>query len=125
MNKVLLTVCGVINALFFAFHIFLGRMIDRMPFPAPDYRALMQALNVGGVLLIGYIAFAYLACRRDLATRLGRATAVLAAVLYLSRAVEEYVLFSHARPVIVAVCIVAGVLHLATLRRTPPAGIAG
>jgi hypothetical protein len=126
MNRnVLLYACGVLNAAFAAFHVYLGVVIHRLPSLAPGYRALMQALNIGGILLIGFLAFAYLACRSELDGRLGRAASVLGATLYLTRAIEEYVLFPAKNPVIIAICMVAGALHLEALRTNRAAERAG
>ena len=84
MNKALLLLCGGLNAAFIAFHLLLATWIQRMPLD-PGARALMQAFNVGGLLLIGFLAFAFFFCRTDLASRLGRATIVLGALVYLMR----------------------------------------
>ncbi len=116
MYSVVLYTCGVVNALFTAFHLFLGAAIARLPSLAPSYRALMQALNVSGFLLIAFLAVAFLACQADLRSRLGRATILLGALLYLTRALGEIVIFPAVNPVIVTLCVVAGALHLAALR---------
>lgn len=116
MYPIVLYTCGVVNALFAAFHIFLGSAIHRLPSLAPGYRALMQALNVGGVLLIAFLAVAFLACQADLRSRLGRATILLGALLYLTRALGEVVFFPAVNPLIVALCVITGALHLAALR---------
>jgi hypothetical protein len=116
MNKVLLYACGVLNAVFTVFHVYLGLVIHRLPSLAPGYRALMEALNLGGILMIGFLAFAYLACQAEIGGRLGRGVSLLGALLYLTRAAEEYLIFPAQNPFIIAICLVAGVLHLAVLR---------
>jgi hypothetical protein len=116
MNKVLLSACGVLNAVFTVFHIYLGLVIHRLPSLAPGYRALMEALNLGGILMIGFLAFAYLACQAEIRGRLGRGVSLLGALLYLTRALEEYLIFPAQNPYIIVICIVAGLLHLAALR---------
>ena len=107
--------CGVLNAAFFAFHLLLATWIQRMPL-VPDARALMHAFNVGGLLMIGFLAYAFLFCRRELGTRIGRGAILLGALVYLTRAAGELALFSRPSPVVVVTCVVAGALHLAALR---------
>ncbi len=125
MQKFLLIVCGVINALFVAFHLFLSHAIQRMPGLAPGYRALMQALNVGGALLLVFLSVAFLACRADLRTRLGSMTIALGAAVYLTRAAAEFMFFPVVHPLVVVACAVTATLHLAawitTAERPQPA----
>ena len=115
MNKTLAFLCGGINAAFVAFHLLLATWIQRMPL-APDARALMHAFNVGGLLMIGFVAFAFFFCRRDLGTRLGRGAIVLGALIYLTRTAGELAFFPRPNPVIAVACLVVGVLHLLALR---------
>lgn len=122
MHPVILYACGIINALFAAFHVLLGAGIQRLPSLAPAHRALMHALNVSGLLLIAYLAVAFLACQADLRSRLGRATILLGALLYLTRALGEFVFFPAVNPIIVVLCAVTGALHLLALRA--PSGTA-
>lgn len=76
----------------------------------------MHALNVGGVLMMAFLAVAFLACRADLRSQLGRATILLGALVYLTRALGEFVFFPQANWVILALCVITGALHLAALR---------
>lgn len=115
MHHLLLFTCGVLNTAFVGFHLLLATWIQRMPL-APEARALMHAFNVGGLLLIGFLAYAFLFCREDLATRLGRGAALLGALVYLTRAAGELVFFPAPKPVIVVACLLAGLLHLPLLR---------
>ena len=115
MNGPIALLCGVLNAAFLAFHLLLATWIQRMPL-APDARALMHAFNVGGLLMIGFLAYAFLFCRGELGTRIGRGAILLGALVYLTRAAGELALFPRPSPVIVAACVVVGVLHLAALR---------
>ncbi len=119
-HRITSLVCGGLNAAFIAFHLLLAASIQRMPVP-PDLRALLHAFNVGGLLLIGFLAFALLFCRTDLGTRLGRGAVVLGALVYLTRAGAELALFPAPKPAIVASCAVVGLLHLLLLRRSAPA----
>lgn len=115
MNKLLTYCCGGVNALFTVFHVLLGTAITGYPSLSPVYRGLMQAFNLGGTLMIAFLAFAFLACRSDLGTRLGRGTIVLGAAVFLTRALGEYIFFPAARLPIVIVCVVAGLLHVGAL----------
>jgi hypothetical protein len=116
MKKAILYACGIINALFVVFHVWLGMAIGGWPQLAPGYRALLQTFNLCGLLMIAFLAVAFLACQADLTGRLGRATILLGALLYLIRALSEFVFFPAVHPAIVATCLVAGFLHLAALR---------
>ncbi|MFT3830193.1 MAG: hypothetical protein QM691_10880 [Opitutaceae bacterium] len=120
MHKILTTACGVLNTAFVGFHLLLATWIQRMPL-APDARALMHAFNVGGLLMIGFLAYAFLFCREDLLTRLGRGAILLGALVYLTRAAGELAFFPAPKPAIVAACVLAGLLHLPLLRATKAA----
>lgn len=115
MSKPLAILCGAFNAVFVAFHILLATWIQRMPL-APGVRALMHAFNVGGLLMIAFVAYAFLFCRRDLGTRIGRGAILLGALIYLTRAAGELAFFPRPSPAIVAACLIVGLLHLAALR---------
>jgi len=115
MNGPIAMLCGVLNAAFLAFHLLLAAWIQRMPL-VPDARALMHAFNICGLLMIGFLAYAFLFCRGELGTRIGRGAILLGALVYLTRAADELALFIRPSPVIVAICVVAGALHLAALR---------
>lgn len=114
MSRVLLTVGGIINIVFGLFHVFLSQQIQTVPALQPN-RGLLQALNVGGTLMILFLAYASLFQRREmLSTGLGRATQILAILLYWTRAAEELVLFSFT-PAIFVSCLVAGGIYAAVL----------
>jgi hypothetical protein len=115
MSRILLTVGGIVNVLFGLFHIFLGWQIQIAPGLQPEARSLLQALNVGGTLMVFFLAYASLFRRTDmLSTGLGRATQVLAILLYWTRAAEELVLFSFT-PVIFVSCLAVGGIYVAAL----------
>lgn len=117
MNKFLPRLCGGLNAAFVVFHLLLFPMIQHLLVP-PEVRALMQAFNVGGLLMIGFLVFAFLLCRNELGTRLGRGAIVLGALVYLTRSAGEFAFFPAPNPVIAVACLLVGVLHLAVLRGT-------
>ncbi len=112
MSKALLVIGGVLNTVFFIFHLLLGYQIHQLTqVPAP-YRALMEALNLGGVLFIFFFACASFFYGKELLqTGLGRAVLALATVLYLSRAAEEFFLFKFT-PVVFASCLLVGAIYL-------------
>ncbi len=119
MHKTVMLLCGLLNAVFLAFHLLLATWIQRMPLTATA-RALMHAFNVGGLLMIAFLAFAFLFCRADLGTRLGRGAVLLGALVYLTRTAGELVFFPVPNPTIVVTCTAVGLLHLLALR-TPGA----
>lgn len=111
---------GALNAVFCLFHVWLGISISRWPGPK-DARGLMEALNVGGVLFIGFIAYAFIFRGNELvATGLGRAALVAAILFYWSRAVGEFILFTF-NPAIFIPCVVAGAIPAALLFLTSAA----
>jgi len=115
MPRVLLTIGGVLNSLFFLLHLLLGYQIHNLTQVAAPLRGLMQALNVGGVLFILFFAVASFFCQADLLqTRLGRLVLLLITVLYLSRAAEEFILFKFS-PLIFVTCTLTGFIYLALL----------
>ncbi len=116
MYPLILYACGIINALFAVFHVFLGLAIQRLPALAPGVRALLHAFNVGGLLQITFLAVVFLACQADLRSRLGRLTILLGALYYLTRALGEFVFFPTVNPAIVALCVITGSIHLLALR---------
>ena len=110
--RVLLIVTGLLNAAFVAFHIFLGLQISHWPALPIQFRGLMQGFNVAGVLVLAYLTFALLVRGKEvLGTGLGAATLALGALIYLSRAVEEFIWLSGSLK-IAAACAVVGVLHV-------------
>jgi len=109
--RILVISGGVLNFLFGLFHIWLGWRIYPAKGLSPGSRGLMLAFDVGGTLLIFFIAYASAFCSREmLTTRIGRAVLILAAVLYLSRAAEELVWFSFT-PAIFFCCILVGLIY--------------
>lgn len=113
MSKALLIAGGILNAVFFVFHIILGYQIHQLTnLPAP-YRALMEALNLGGVLFLFFFSYAsFFQGKELLQTGLGRAILALAAVLHLSRAAEEFFLFRFTVTVFVS-CVLVGAIYVA------------
>ncbi len=63
MTKRLVVAGGILNLLFGLFHIQLGMAIHRLPQLDPEYRALMEMLNVGGTLIM--FLFAWVALFRE------------------------------------------------------------
>jgi hypothetical protein len=112
MNKRLLLVGGSFNAFFTVFHIWLGWQIQLLPGLLPEIKALMQMLNVAGILTIAFATFASFFCVEDLVgTSLGRATIILVALFYAIRAAEEIILAPEFSPVIFGVCLVVAMIY--------------
>jgi len=109
--RTLLIVAGVLNAAFVAFHIYLGLQITHWATLPALTRGIIETFNGGCTLLLVFLAFACLARGREvMGTGLGAATLALGAVIYLGRAVEEFV-WLNGNWKIAAVCVVAGLLH--------------
>jgi hypothetical protein len=110
--RLLLIITGLLNAAFVAFHVFLGLQISHWTALPIPFRGLMQGFNVSGVLVLTYLAFALLVRGKEvLGTGLGAATLALGALIYLSRAVEEFIWLAGNLK-IAAACIVVGLLHV-------------
>jgi len=113
--NIMLLIGGVFQLLLGALHIFLSRQIQITPGIRPADRALMQALNIGGMLMIFFVAYVSFFCRRELmSTHVGRAVLVLVCLFYFARAIESPLLFGF-EPTIFVVCIVVGLLYLVPL----------
>jgi hypothetical protein len=119
MSKRLLLIGGVFNALFTIFHIWLGWQIQLIPDLSPDYKALMQMLNIGVILAIAFATFASLFCTHDLMTTgLGKTSMILIALFYATRAVEEIVLATEFSPVIFGICLAVAVVYILAIAGT-------
>lgn len=116
MKRSLILVGGVANTLFFIFHLWLGWNLHhavQIPFPL---RGLLEMFNIGGTLCIGFLAYASLAHRDELArTGAGRAAMVLALLLYATRGAGEFVFTPRANPLIVASCVAMAVVYLGAM----------
>ena len=111
MARILLIVGGAINSLFFLFHIYLGFQLHRVTQLTSGQRGLLEAFNISGALFILYFVVASWFMQSDLlGTVVGKTTLVLAAVLYLSRAGEEFVLF-QGNLAIFASCLLTGLIY--------------
>jgi len=113
MSKRLLLVGGIFNAFFTVFHIWLGWQIQLLPGLLPEIKALMQMLNVAGILTIAFATFASFFWVEDLLnTGLGRTTIILVALFYATRAMEEIILSPEFSPVIFGVCILVAMIYM-------------
>ena len=114
MQRTLLTTGGIINTIFFAFHILLGIRIHGFGNVAPALRALMELLNLSGTLMIGYFALVSFSSQRELlATRLGRMTLGLIIALYGTRALGEWLISPRFSLLIFLMCLLTAALYLA------------
>ena len=115
MSKALLILGGILNSLFFYCIWLFHDQVSHLTQLAAPLRGLMEALSVGGVLFIFFFAFVSFFRQAELLhTRLGRTVLVLIAALFLSRAVEEFVLFTPNLLIFVS-CTVTGLIYLALL----------
>lgn len=113
MAKALLIADGILNTFFFLFHLLVGYQIHHLAQLATPYRALMEPLNVGGMLFIFFFAYAsFFQGKEMLQTGLGRVVLLLVAALYLSRAAEEFFLFKFT-PAIFGSCVLVGAIYVA------------
>jgi len=116
MKKKLLFVGGIINVLFTIFHVWLAWQISQITGLSPEIHALMLMLAVGGILMIGFAAYASLFCIRNIfATKLGKITIFFIILIYGSRALEEIVIAPKFSPLIFSVCLVTTFVYLVAL----------
>lgn len=119
MSKRLIVAGGIFNAFFTLFHIWLGWQIQMLPDLLPEYKSLMLMLNVAGTLTIAFATFASFFCVDDLlGTGLGRATMILVAIFYATRAFEEIILAPQFSPVIFGVCLVVAMIYMLAMAGT-------
>jgi hypothetical protein len=110
--RALLIVTGLLNAGFVAFHIFLGLQIAHWPVPELT-RGMLQSFNIGSALVLTFLTFALLLRGKEvLGTWLGAGALAMGALIYLARAVEEFV-WLQGNITIALVCAVLGLLHIA------------
>lgn len=126
MQNTLLNIGGIAQIILGLFHIYLSTAIQKMDSLTAGGRALMQMLNVGGTMLIFFVAYATFFQRDDLlSTSLGRTTLIFVTLFYLVRAAEE-IIFRQAAGfslVIFVVCLaVAGLYAGALALKTACAG---
>jgi len=118
MNRILLLIGGLLNALFVVFHIRLGWQIHLIQTIPPGSKALMEMLNAAGIIFIAFIAYASLFCVRDvLGGVLGKVVLFTAFLLYISRAIEEIIISTRFSTLEFSVCLVMGVIYLIPLLR--------
>jgi len=119
VNRLLLRVGGVVNALFVIFHVWLGYRIHTSLGVAVGDRPLMEMLNVGVVLIILLFAITSLCYVEEmLGTKLGRSVLLFVFLLYGSRAVEEIIISPRFSPAIFIVCALLAALYLVLFFRT-------
>lgn len=109
--RILLIITGLLNAAFVAFHIFLGLQISHWPLPELT-RGMLQSFNLAVAMVLTFLTFALLVRGREvLGTWLGAGALALGALIYIARAVEEFVwLAGNAK--IAALCALVGLLHV-------------
>jgi hypothetical protein len=112
MRKILLISGGIFNSIFGVFHIWMARGIHLSNSFSPGTRSLMHAFNVFGIIVVFYFAYISFFQQRDLlSTKLGKSTLVLVALVYLSRAIEEFFLFEFSFRIFIP-CVLAGGIYV-------------
>lgn len=115
MKKILLITGGIFNTLFGVFHIRMARGIHLSTIFSPEARSLMQAFNVFGIIVVFYFAYTSFFQQRDLlSTKLGKTTLALVALVYLSRAMEEFILFKFSFVIFIP-CVLVGGIYIVLL----------
>ncbi len=118
--KNLLLMGGIINILFLLFHLYLGYLMTSWPGLNPQLLALLETFNMIGAFMIFMIAWNSLINRDEmLSTKTGKTWAVLAALVYLSRAAAEALVFPKFNVVIFSVCVLVGALYAYLLFAKP------
>jgi hypothetical protein len=115
MRKILLIIGGIFNTIFGVFHIWMARGIHLSNSFSPGARSLIEAFNVFGIIVVFYFAYISFFQQRDLlSTKLGKSTMVLVALVYLSRAIEEFFLFEFSFIIFIP-CVLAGGIYIVLL----------
>ena len=117
MNKILLRIGGVINLLFFLFHLAMVKPLGELLAPlSPDIGATVSTLNIHVAFTL--LIFAYLAIFQWhdlLTTRLGQITAIAISLFWFLRGINQVVFYGLTAPgtlMWVGLCLVFGLLHL-------------
>jgi len=102
---------GILNLLLALFHIFLCYQIY-VAYGTAQVYPLLQALAVGGALLVAFLAYTSLFTSQELVTtKTGTAVIVLNILVYLTRTVEDFILFPKPNLVIVVLCSILTLLY--------------
>jgi hypothetical protein len=116
MKQTLLVIGGGLNVLFGLLHIWLGWEFHHALNLPPDYRAVLEMLNVGAILFVFFFAYTSFFCGKELlTTALGKAVLVLILLMYVSRAIEEVILSPTFSIVIFATCLLVAGVYLAAI----------
>jgi hypothetical protein len=114
-TRALLVAGAVLNGFFVLFHLLMGWRFLHAPGIPEGLRPLLIAFNTGGVIYLAFFAWAFATRGTDLlSTALGRGILWMVALIYLSRAAEEILLFRF-NPMIFATCAIAGAIPAALL----------
>ena len=121
--KVLIRISGALNLVFGAFHVFLGFWICRMP-GIPEFPfAVMKMLNTALTGAFLYMGVSMLFFAGEVAvTKIGRLLLLLGVTTFLIRGIEEVALAPKPGVPILAVCLIAAIVHALALYRSPGYG---
>lgn len=116
MPRRLVIAGGVINAMFFLFHLAFIFALPRTPGLEPAAKNLLQIFNACTCIFIGYLAYVSLFhARALLATPLGAYTLVLGALTYLVRIITELRFTRPPGPLVIAFSALAAGAYLVAL----------
>jgi hypothetical protein len=117
MDKIVLRIGGVINLLFFLFHLAMVKPLGEILAPlSSDIGATVSTLNIHVAFTL--LIFAYLAIVQWhdlLTTRLGHITAIAISLFWFLRGINQVVFYGLTAPgtlMWVGLCLVFGLLHL-------------
>jgi len=115
MVNTLLALGGVLNLVFGAYQVWLGRAIRASANLLPIDRGLLQIFNLGTTILVLFFAYVSFFHRRELVeTGLGRTTLIFVFAFYLVRLIAQLLFLGFWLPVVVG-CAVTAVVYLVPL----------
>jgi len=115
MRKGLLIAGGILNTVFLVFHIMMGYGFHNARQLVPEVRSLLEAFDFVSLLFFALFVVASFFCQHDLLhTRLGGLVLGLIALVYLSRAAMEFVLFKFS-PAIFFSCLITGLIYVVVM----------
>ncbi len=111
IGRILLT-GGIVHVIMAIFHIYLGYDIYRDGSVSRFSMGLIQALNFALTCVFFFFGYISIFHRKELvSTQIGKITMLLISVIYITRALEEFILFEFSLFVFL-LCFIVGLLNL-------------
>ena len=111
IGKILLT-GGIVNILMALFHVYLGYEISQSNSVTEAGMALILALNFALTIVFFFFGYIGIFQRKELvSTRIGKYSLIVIAVIYITRAFEEFILFEFSAFWFI-LCFALGFLYL-------------